>query len=50
MGYVFFDELKVKIKEEIIKRENDRIENEYVLVLLDKLMEIIIIDVLVFMV
>ena len=50
LGYASLDELKAKTKEETIKRENDRIENEYVSVLLDKLMETSIIDVPVSMV
>ena len=50
LGYASLDELKAKTKEETIKRENDRIENEYVSVLLDKLMETTTIDVPVSMV
>ncbi|MDC7954731.1 trigger factor [Fusobacterium simiae] len=50
LGYASLDELKAKTKEEIIKRENDRIENEYVSALLDKLMETTAIDVPVSMV
>ena len=50
LGYASLDELKAKTKEETIKRENDRIENEYVSALLDKLMEITTIDVPVSMV
>ncbi|WP_299322410.1 hypothetical protein [uncultured Gemella sp.] len=50
LGYASLDELKAKTKEEIIKRENDRIENEYVSALLDKLMETTTIDVPVSMV
>ena len=50
LGYASLDELKVKTKEETIKRENDRIENEYVSALLDKLMETTTIDVPVSMV
>ena len=50
LGYASLDELKEKTKEETIKRENDRIENEYVSVLLDKLMETTTIDVPVSMV
>ena len=45
LGYASLDELKAKTKEEIIKRENDRIENEYVSALLDKLLETTTIDV-----
>ena len=43
-------DLKNKTKEETIKRENDRIENEYIGALLDKLMETTTIDVPVSMV
>ena len=50
LGYASLDELKAKTKEETIKRENDRIENEYVSALLDKLMETTTIDVPVSMV
>ena len=50
LGYASLDELKAKTKEEIIKRENDRIENEYVSALLDKLLETTTIDVPVSMV
>ena len=50
LGYASLDELKAKTKEETIKRENDRIENEYVSALLDKLMETTNIDVPVSMV
>lgn len=50
MGYASLDELKAKTKEETTKRENDRIENEYVSALLDKLMETTTIDVPVSMV
>ena len=50
LGYASLDELKAKTKEETIKRENDRIENEYVSSLLDKLMETTTIDVPVSMV
>ena len=50
MGYASLNELKAKTKEETIKRENDRIENEYVSALLDKLMETTTIDVPVSMV
>ena len=44
------EDLKNKTKEETIKRENDRIENEYIGALLDKLMETTTIDVPVSMV
>ena len=50
LGYDSLDEIKAKTKEETIKRENDRIENEYVSALLDKLMETTTIDVPVSMV
>ena len=50
LGYASLDELKAKTKEETIKRENDRIENEYVSALLDKLLETTTIDVPVSMV
>ena len=50
LGYESLEDLKNKTKEETIKRENDRIENEYVGALLDKLMETTTIDVPVSMV
>ena len=50
LGYESLEDLKNKTKEETIKRENDRIENEYIGALLDKLMETTTIDVPVSMV
>ena len=50
LGYESLEDLKNKTREETIKRENDRIENEYVSALLDKLMETTTIDVPVSMV
>ena len=46
----YIEDLKNKTREETIKRENDRIENEYVGALLDKLIETTTIDVPVSMV
>ena len=45
LGYESVADLKEKTKEDIIKRENDRIENEYVSVLVDKVLENAKIDV-----
>lgn len=50
LGYESLDDLKAKTKEETIKRENDKIENEYTSALLDKLVETTSIDVPVSMV
>lgn len=45
LGYESVADLKEKTKEDIIKRENDRIENEYVSALVDKVLENAKIDV-----
>lgn len=50
LGYESLDDLKAKTKEETIKRENEKIENEYTSALLDKLVETTSIDVPVSMV
>ena len=39
LGYESVADLKTKLSEDVVKRENDRIENEYVTVLLDKVQE-----------
>ena len=45
LGYESVADLKEKTKEDIVKRENDRIENEYVSALVDKVLENAKIDV-----
>lgn len=39
LGYESVADLKTKLSEDVVKRENDRIENEYVAALLDKVQE-----------
>ena len=39
LGYESVADLKTKLSEDVVKRENDRIENEYVVALLDKVQE-----------
>lgn len=39
LGYESVADLKTKLSEDVVKRENDRIENEYVTALLDKVQE-----------
>ena len=39
LGYESVTDLKTKLSEDVVKRENDRIENEYVTALLDKVQE-----------
>ena len=39
LGYESVADLKTKLSEDVVKRENDRIENEYVSALLDKVQE-----------